>query len=201
MVTLFLLIAFLFFPAVLSADPAPLEGFSDEELRRLERGEIVISVEQEENQPGRSIRAAFFVEQPVDRCWALLRLPERQHEFTSRLEESALMSESAGSKVVRFLLKVLLLKVRYQIIHIFNDEIYQVDIALDPGYENDMTLFDGRWRLYPVGEGLTLARYNSAFLFSPSIPAFVQRFLARQSIPSAMEAWKRWIDSGGTWRK
>jgi hypothetical protein len=190
-----------FFPTLVSGDPEQMAGLSDEDIERLERGEVVILVEAEEKDPGRKIHAAFLLKQTIDRSWELLRQPERQSEFTSRLEESTFVSEEGGNMVVRFLLKVLLLKVRYQIIHIFDDEIYGVDISLDPRYDNDLAIFDGRWRLYPVDDGVTLARYSALVRLSPWIPRFIERFLARQSIPAAMEAWKRWIDSGGTWRK
>lgn len=190
-----------FFPAPVSAGPEQLEGLSDEDIERLEQGEVVIFVEPEEDDSGRIINAAFLIEQSIDNSWELLRQPERQIEFTARLEECRLVGGDADSKVVRFLLKVLFLKVRYQIDHIFNDEIYRVDISLDPGYENDLVVFDGTWRLYPVQERVTLARYSAVIRLSPLIPSFIQRFLARQSIPAAMEAWKKWIDSGGTWRK
>ncbi len=198
---LLIVIVISFFPALLCGDSEELEGLSDKDIDKMEQGEVVISVEPEEDDPGRVIHAAFLIKQPVDKSWELIRQPERQEEFTARLKECTLVDEGPDSKVVRFLLKVLFLKVRYQINHIFDDEIYRADISLDPDYDNDLTVFDGTWRLYPVEEGITLARYSVTIRLSPLIPSFIQRFLARQSIPAAMEAWKRWIDSDGAWRK
>lgn len=191
----------LLFPVPALGDGDPFEGLSKEDIEEMERGELIISVESNESSPGRVVSAAFFIEQSIERSWELLRQPERQSEFTSRLKESILLDEQPDSKTVRFLLKILLLKIRYQVIHILDDEAYHLDISLDPGYDNDLAVFDGTWRLHPVDEGLTLARYRSTVRLASWVPGFAQRILARMSIVSALEAWKKWFDSGGSWRK
>ena len=200
-VWLSILIFLVFSPVIVFGDSDLFDGFSDKEIEKLENGELLVVIEPEDDNPGRVFRAVFLIEKPIDTCWELLNQPERQDEFTTRLEECELVGEGQDTKVVRFLLKVLFMKVRYQIEHIFDDEIYQVDFSLDPEYENDLTIFDGTWRLYPVEEGGTFARYHSRVQLASWIPTLVQRFLTRLSIPAALEAWKTWLDSDGRWRK
>ena len=189
------------FPAAISGDSEMWEVIEDGDLRRLERGQVIIFDVPEGNGADREIQAAFFVNRPIDPCWELLRQPERQGEFTATLEECFLVKESLGTKVVHFRARVLFLTMQYQVNHLFDDEHYRADTSLNPGFDNDLTLFDGIWRLYPVSAGTTLVRYGSILRINSFIPTWIQRYLIRKSIPSAMEAWKLWLQSGGTWRR
>ena len=76
---LLLIIIFISFsPALVSADPDRLDGLSDDDMKKLEQGEVVLLIEPEEDNPGRIISAAFIIRQPIDKSWELLRQPERQ---------------------------------------------------------------------------------------------------------------------------
>ena len=73
--------------------------------------------------------------------------------------------------------------------------------TLAPGYKNDMKRLEGFWQYYYVDDQHTLARYGTLTETGFGVPVKVQEFLARRDIPESLGRVKKWVDSGGTFRK
>ena len=185
----------------LSGEAEAWSGMDEGDKERVEQGQVVIVNNVTGKERERRIQTAFLIHQPIDRCWELFQLPERQYEFTSRLDHSTLVSEDPNRKIVHFGVNVLFLKIQYQVEHIFHHETYRIDTRLDPEYENDLKELEGIWRLYQIDEHTTLVRHSSVLRISSAIPRSLQNYLAKKEIPSTLEEWRLWIESDGTWRK
>jgi len=71
---------------------------------------------------------------------------------------------------------------------------------LDPDYNNDLNGLEGFWRLYPYGEGKTLARYGSNISVK-YVPGWIESVFKKRGVKKALLSVKKYIDSGGKYRK
>ena len=83
---------------------------------------------------------------------------------------------------------------------------YRVDFAarriswqLDDTYPSQLRRVDGYWELFVMGDDQTLGRFGVQVDVGP-VPASLQEYATRRSIPKTMENARRWIDSDGRWR-
>src|SRR6185436_1984714 len=73
--------------------------------------------------------------------------------------------------------------------------------TLDSSYpNNDLTSLDGYWKFFPYGKTKTLARYGSNVSFK-NVPEFVENMFKKGGVKDALVSVKKYVDSGGTYRK
>ncbi len=182
-------------------DPAAYRGMSAEQIARVKQGEIVI-LDRPEKVEGRSmITAAFIFDQDIDTVWSLMTQGWRQEEYLPRLQRSKLYKKWDGGDQIEFHVEILGIGIDYRILGTRDKSHYYSHWKLDPDFDNDMKEVSGYWRFYWIDGHHTLARYGTWVQTGFGIPDFIQEYLTKKDLPSALAAQKKWVDSGGTWRK
>jgi len=181
--------------------PEAYKGMKADQIARVKKGEIVI-MDQPESVEGRQmITAAFIFNQDIDTVWSLMTQGWRQEEYLPRLERSKLIKKWDGGDQIEFHVSVLGIGIDYRILGARDKSSYYSHWKLDPAFDNDMKEVSGYWRFYWIDDKHTLARYGTWVQTGFGIPDAVQEFLTKRDLPQALGAQKRWVDSGGTWRK
>lgn len=182
-------------------DPAAYKGMSKEQVERVKKGEIVI-LDQPEKVEGRAmITAAFIFDQDIDTVWSLMTQGWRQEEYLPRLMRSKLFKKWDGGDQIEFHVEIVGIGIDYRVLGTRDKSHYYSHWKLDPEFDNDMKEVSGYWRFYWIDDRHTLARYGTWVQTGFGIPDFVQEYLTKKDLPSALAAQKKWVDSGGTYRK
>lgn len=190
----------------LASPPLPqvaLAGLSVTDIANLEAGRIVV-LKQDSGQ-GKDkkslIKASILFDQPIDKVWELLKHTERQKEYLPHLREATIVSGNNDGNITEFMLRIAFFNVRYRVDHTFQNKTYQLTWHLDPNYKNDLKELYGYYHLYKVDDTHTLARYGSRVDVGILIPSFIEDYLTRKDLPTALGNVKKWVDSDGTFRK
>jgi len=187
--------------AMTDRDPSAYQGMTPEQVARVKKGEIVILDKPESFEGRQLITAAFIFNQDLNTVWNLMTQGWRQEEYLPRLERSPLIKKWDGGDQIEFQLKVAGVEVKYRVIGSHDPSRYFTSWKLDPNFKNDMKEVSGFWRYYWVDEHHTLARYGSYAETGFWVPAFLRDYLTRRDLPEALQVQRRWVDSGGTFRK
>jgi ribosome-associated toxin RatA of RatAB toxin-antitoxin module len=187
------------------SDPKAFKGLSQDGIARLKKGEVLIlkdiSVDQT-GKPSGMIEAAVIFNQPIDKVWTFLAdQAAEQRKFLPYLAKSDLVSKKGNHVLINFRLVVMGVNVDYQVDHVLEKEKYAFHWALDPTFKNDLKRLQGFWQFYYMDDTHTLARYGTWFEIGIGIPKFVQGFLIKRDLPESLNNVKKFVDSGGTWRR
>ena len=190
----------------LSSPPLPpkaLEGLSVTDIARLEAGKIVVL--KQDSGEGKNkkslILASLLFNQPIGKVWDMLKQTDRQKEYLPHLREAKIIQGNNNGNITEFMLKIMFFNIRYRVDHTFDNADYKLTWHLDPNYKNDLKELYGYYHLYKVDDTHTLARYGSKVDIGLLVPGFIEDALTRKDLPTALGNVKKWIDSGGTFRK
>jgi hypothetical protein len=187
--------------AMTDRDPSAYQGMTADQIARVKKGEIVI-LDQPQSFEGRQlVAAAFMFNQDLNTLWTLMLQGWRQEEYMPRLERSPLIKKWDNGHLIEFQLKVAGIGVKFRLLGAFEPSRYYCSWKLDPGFPNDMKEVSGFWQFYWVDEHHTLARYGSYTETTIWVPALIRDYLTRRDLPESLNVQKRWVDSGGTYRK
>jgi ribosome-associated toxin RatA of RatAB toxin-antitoxin module len=177
-------------------------GLTEDQKKKLATGEIVFtkSISGDETKSA-LIQAALVFNQSPEKVWALLSRTEDQAKYLNEVEELQVIKKSATEDCIEFTLDVAFIELVYRVIHKFDRANLYFHWALDPTFDNSLNQLNGFWRFFPYGEGKTLARYGSNLSVSAVVPSFVENYMTRTNLPKALADVKKYVDSGGTWRK
>ncbi len=182
-------------------DPKAYHGINPEQIEKLEKGEVVILKAPEDLMGRELLVAAMIFNQDIDTVWDLMMQTWRQEEFLPGCHGSKLVRKWEGGDLVDFQVRILGVKIDYRIQHFKVKSRYYFHWTLDPEYDNDMKEVMGFYRYYWIDENHTLARYGTSVETKVLIPPKIQKLLLKQSLPEALGAAKKWVDSGGTYKK
>ncbi len=203
-VTVFLLLAASVHAVPDADDPEAWKGLSKEQIKEVKSGGIVIMDEDTSKEGGdqkRYIRAAMIFEQPIEKAWKLVRQTEMQHRFLPDLKKCELVKRTPEGDRVDFHVEIAMFDIDYRVHHHYDDENCHLRWHLDPEYDNDMKRVDGYWKLYKLDENRTLARYGTKVEVISIIPEFIMKRLTKSNLPVNMEAYYKYVQSGGTYTK
>ena len=182
--------------------PDGLAGLSQVKIWRLNRGEIVLPESLVQTPDGRTlIEAALVFDRPPEEVWRLLSRTEDQVKYLGEVKKIAVLSKSPVEDHLEFTTKVLIKTFVYRQRHYFDPQHLYFHWELDSSFPSEIKELSGFWRLYPFGQGKTLARYGTRVLVGFGIPKSIQTSLAKKQLPDALQSVKRYVDSGGTWEK
>ena len=188
-------------PLPLSLEEAR-KDISPEEWERMERGEVIIFKETERFEGKVFVRAALILEQKVEEVYRLLCQTERQEEYLPHLDESILIERTGNRDRVEFGLDFGFIDIRYRVRHCYHDPgEFRTSWRLDPDFDNDLKDMEGYWNFYRLGDRRTLARYLTRVRIGKLVPKLIEEILTRRDMPRSLGQLKRWVESGGTWRK
>jgi hypothetical protein len=174
-----------------------MKGLSIEQQKMLADGNIVFSTT-DKSKENSLIEAAIVFNQPIEETWNLLAKVEIQDKYLQEIKKIKLTSKNPVK--VEFGLKILFMSIWYQCQYQFVKPDYYFDWHLDPTYKNEINQLKGFWKLYPYGKNKTLARYGSNVVVK-GVPDFVQGAFKKSGVEKALNATKKFVDSGGTWTK
>jgi hypothetical protein len=150
---------------------------------------------------GGYIKAIALFKQPKARAWALIVAPSRQPLYLPRLTSARVLETPANGELDEFRLKVFIASFVLHTRHWFYPEQSRVEWSLDKAYKSDINRQEGYWQLFAVNDGLTVAEYGTLVDTGIAAPRSIQDYLARRDIPTALQAFRAYIDSDGRYRR
>jgi len=182
-------------------DPEALKGITDEQIAELCSKGILMVGELEGAGEDNFLMSLLIFEQPREEVFKLLCATDREIEYLPRIIEEKVIQRTETQDTVEFYVGASLFKFRYQVNHRYNKDKWMLDWNLNPDFDNEVQRVDGSYRLYELPDGRTLARYQTLFSVSAAIPKSIQNMLAKGDLPESLAYLKKWVDSGGTWRR
>jgi hypothetical protein len=147
------------------------------------------------------IRAVALFEGPKDRVYELIVEPTKQPLYLPRLTGAEAVDVQQNGELIEFNLRVLMVRIQFYTQHWFYPEYSRVEWFLDHDRNNGIAEQEGYWQLYAVNENLTVGEYGTLVNTGVAVPRRIQEMLARRDIPSALTAFRSYIDSDGTFRR
>jgi len=207
------LVLILLLPALVQAGPPPgaptdkdpnaYKGLSPSEIERLRRGEIIVlkDFSREETTSKGMVYAAIMFDKPITEVWSLMTQGWRQEEFLPHLDRSILVKKLPDGDLIENRVKILVVTLTFWVRGYHYPDRYYVRWNLAEGYKNDMKTLEGFWQYYYVDDAHTLGRYGTHTETGFGVPAKLQEFLAARDVPESLGRLKKWVESGGSWRK
>lgn len=179
---------------------AVLSALSADERTRLSQDGFVVA-DAKAGQP-KGMKVGFLIANaPRGEVWQLIRAASEWNKYIPRVEKSRRVGQRPNYELAQIELAVSLVSIDLQAEVLSWPECSRVTWALDPGYDNDLRLFEGYFNLFALDEHTTLVEYGTRVRSSPLLPAFVEGYLIDKALPDGLVAVKRYLDSGGTYRK
>lgn len=205
--TVFFLVVFLAcVPHCLNASmpdfgPDGMAGLSEAQKLEIARGKPVFTLTgtSPDEQSG-LIEAAIVFEQTSEKTWNLFYRTEDQYKYLKELEMSRVITKGQLEDKIEFRVRALFITQTFRVIHHFDKPDYYFYWGLDPDFRNDLADLRGFYRFYPYGQGRTLARYGSNVSVK-NVPKFIENIFKKSGVSKSLVSVKKYIDSGGTYRK
>ena len=174
----------------------------EERAELMEEGQVLINEDQttEDSYAG-YIRAVAIFHNSKERAYELITEPSMQPEYLPRLVEAEALHPTEYGETTRFHLRVMLNNIHFHVRHWYYPEISRVEWYLDKDYENDIQDQEGYWQLFAVSDEITVGEYGTRVDTGIAVPRRIQDFFARRDIPSALEAFRAYIDTDGEYRR
>lgn len=147
------------------------------------------------------IKAYIVVKQPRATAFKLLTEPSRQATYIPRLESSKTVVRKGNSEKTEFLVKVSVISIHSRVNHEWWPELSRIAWMLDPDFKNDLRQQVGFFNIYSLDANTSLLEFGTRLEISALVPQAVQEYLTRRDLPESLASVKKWLDSGGTWKK
>lgn len=175
-----------------------LKGLTAEQLENLEKGKVVFSATGSQKGKTSLIKATIVFNKTPQESWDLLSKTEDQVKYLDECIDVRKSPVRDGKEV--HTIKVSFLTFQYGVLFEFQPEDLYFHWKLDPDDNNDLDGLEGFWRLYPYGEGKTLARYGSNISVK-YVPGWIESVFKKRGVKKALLSVKKYIDSGGKYKK
>ncbi len=177
-----------------------LGGLTEKQKATLAVGNIVFYTADVKGKNKSSlIQAAIVFDKTPEQVWSLLFRTQDQIKYLKEIEKINIISKAQAKDNLEFHLSVAWLDYVYRVIHRFDPINRYFHWGLDPTFKNDLKDLRGYWKLYPYGNGKTLARYGSNVSIK-KVPSFVENMFKKNGVKKSLQAVKKYINSNGTWR-
>lgn len=164
---------------------------TSEELASLEKGEILTS-ERRVTDEGEGIvsqvRATALVDARPEEVWSVLADFESRPSYFRDLQAMKIVKIDDRKVWLDEELKFLWVKIHYRVLNSLHPESGLLHFELDKSVPHDIENTKGTWRLIPHGSGSTLVFYAASINTGKPVPAFLERFLVKRSLPGIVGA-------------
>jgi hypothetical protein len=186
-----------------SPGAAYLRALPADERRELDKkGQVLLEDDKSTDSGfGGYIRAVAIFHQPKKRVFELMAAPDQQSLFMPHVESSNPAQRPANGQLTDFTLKVMLSHFRFHTMHWFYPETSRLEWWLDTSQKNDIAAQEGYWQLFELTPDTTVGEYGTKIDTGIHVPRWLQNVFARGDIPDALTAFRKYMDSNGTWRK
>lgn len=182
----------------------PMDGFSPDELKKIEKGEVAVRIELFNTASGKRAakgHAFAIINKPPEAALAVLQDYTKLSEFMPRVEKATILQKTDTTMKVRQELGVAFTTVAYTLDLKFDVAGHRMDWTLDKAAKNDIADTMGSWEFVPLEGSRTLARYMVFADTGVSVPQFLEDFLVKKDLPNVVSAMKKRVESGGKWTK
>lgn len=192
--------------AVHAQQPAPPEHplITAERWEQITAGNAVVEklkVSQDESRGGAKAVVFQLINAPAQKVFETLLQFENQPEYMPRLQKVVPYEMPAPERGYEFTVKVAWKTVRYHLRVTPRPETLRVQWTLDDSRKNDIKTTFGSWDIVPWGEDKSVAVYQLEVDTGMPVPKFVAQMLLNQDLPGVVEALKKRVESGGTYKK
>ncbi|MBI3783568.1 MAG: SRPBCC family protein [Deltaproteobacteria bacterium] len=180
------------------ADPRSDRTLSSEgEWPSLERGEVVTdeAADPANRSDARVVRAAVLISRSAEQVWGVLADFERRPEFLAGVDSIHVVRVDGNRVWVDQTVKALFLKLHYQVINTLEPEEGRIRWSLDTTVAHDIADSQGTWRVIPVDKDQrTLLLYQARVESGKPVPAFLETYMVKHSLPGLMEGFRREVE-------
>lgn len=180
-------------------------GLTDPELATALRGEVPVRTETFTAPTGKASGrglGAIVIDRPLADVWAVMTRYEDKAEYQPRVDRVWVLDKQPDRLHVRMQVDATVTTVRYTAYFQLDHAAHTVHWTLDKAApDNTVADIDGGYQLLEVTPTRTLVVYRTWVDSGRSVPRAIQDYMARKSIPNLLEAVKKRVESGGTWRK
>lgn len=181
--------------------PDGLKGLSTAQQQKLAQGQIVFTFTDSSTQAHAGlIEAAVIFDRSPEETWRLLTRVEDQYKYLKEVAISRAVGQSIPADRVFFTVKAAMVSVDYRVVYTYDQTDAYFHWTLDPGFRNDLADLRGFWRIYPYGQGKSLARYGSNVSVK-NVPGFIEDMFKKSGVSRSLVSVKKYVDSGGTYHK
>jgi len=182
--------------------PDGMAGLNPKEKQRLFKGEIIFPRSIAQTAGGKSlIEAVLLLHRPTEEVWQLLARTEDQVRYLDHIKKIAVLYKTPTEDKLEFTTKIAMKTFVYRVVHRFDEKNFSIWWTLDRSFQNDLEELEGFWRFYPLNQEKTIARYGSRVCPDFPVPKFIFNALTKSDLRSALASVKKYVDSGGVWRK
>ena len=135
---------------------------------------------------------------PVERVMGLLADTGRAGEFRPELETDRTVETYSDGTLQEEGIRILFTRITYFLRYRVDFAARRITWQLDATHPSQLRRVDGYWELFDMGDDQTLGRFGVQVDVG-AVPASLQEYATRRSIPKTMENARRWIDSDGRW--
>lgn len=177
-------------PACVACNVDPEEvrsGYSKADWKDLALGQIVTTKTDTAGTDGginTSVQTSAIFPHTPAQVWSVLVDFDSRPAFTPGLEESHIKKVEGNRVWLDERVRVWWVNIRYHIIDTLEPERGLISWVLDKNLDNDIKDSVGSWQLVPLPPGpQTLVRYRARLDTGQPVPAFVESFLVKRSLP------------------
>jgi hypothetical protein len=145
------------------------------------------------------VTGLVIFDKPVGRVMELLAETGRAAEFRPELESDRTVATYPDGTLQEEAIRILFTRITYFLRYRVDFAAHRIAWELDSEHPSRLRRVDGYWELFDMGAGQTLGRFAVHVEVGP-VPAFLEDYATRKSVPATMDNARRWIDSDGRWR-
>ncbi len=190
--------------AAMLALNATVVGLTEAEMQEALHGHTVTRTEsfsRDGKSAGRGL-GAVVIECSIAEVWATLSRPEDKAEYMPRVKSVTVLERRPAMMRVRMEVDASVLTARYTAWFRLDEPTHTLSWTLDKtAPDNTLTDVEGEYRLFEVQPTRTLVVYRAYVNSGHAVPAFIQGYMTRRSLPNLLHAVKARIESGGRYHK
>lgn len=194
------LLVFLCLTSFSFAEEIDSSAFTERELAKLERGDVVIKTGYRApdvpEEIGGQIAAIVRLKAPIQRVWTILSDWKSYEHIIPNVQEIKLIEQEDNRKLLYFNLSLSVKNIEYYLNYYFYKEKNLVTFQLDQNKENDFRRFHGYFKFFPVGEeDLVQIVYSVDVELGKYLPAFIKTYFTKKDMPKVIANLKKWIEN------
>ncbi len=184
---------------------APVAGLNPLEMKDVLDGKVPTRIESFASPSGKSAGrglGAIVIERPLGEVWSTLMRYEERPEYAPRVKSVTILERQASRTRIRQEIDAAVTTARYTAFYDSDDSAHTIHWTLDKSAAgNTVVDVDGEYRAVEIAPQRTLLVYRTYVDTGMKIPRSIQTWFQVRAIPDLLRAFKKRIESGGTWRK
>ena len=182
-----------------------LARFAPDQRQKLLAGEPVFESlvsDGDSSSPKGSGRASVLVKAPVEVCFRKFCEIDKHPLYFPRKTVSRVLEDHGTELVVYKELKFPLKTVKFYVRYTVDPAAHRIDFRIDKSRPGDIRESEGFFHFIEVDSGTTLFDYG-LLKAEPgmAVPGFIRQYLTSHDLPKVVLNFKKWLESGGAWKK